>query len=67
MCLFVNLYTVLVRIAPLGNIPMLYINYLTMYKVHMHAGAIRKLLYGFAYVGEIIHSLYCLHAYCVKS
>ena len=25
-----------------------------MYKVHMHAGAIRKLLYGCAYVREII-------------
>ena len=28
-----------------------------MYTVHMHAGAIRKLLYGFAYAQEIIHSL----------
>ena len=25
---------------------MFYIKYLTMYKVHMHAGAISKLLYG---------------------
>ena len=25
---------------------MFYIKYLTMHKVHMHAGAIRKLLYG---------------------
>ena len=33
------------------------IKYLTMYKVHMPAGAIRKLLYGCAYVREIIHSL----------
>ena len=36
---------------------MFYIKYLIMYKVHMHAGAIRKLLYGCAYVLEIIHSL----------
>ena len=28
--------------------------YIAMYKVHMHAGAIRKLLYGCAYVREII-------------
>ena len=28
-------------IAPLSDIPMLYIEHLTMYKVHMHAGAIR--------------------------
>ena len=31
---------------------MLYIKYLTMHKVHMHAGAIRQLLYGFVYVRE---------------
>ena len=38
---------------------MFHIRYLTMYKVHnaMHAGAIRKLLYGFAHVRGIIHSL----------
>ena len=36
---------------------MFYITYLTMHKVHMHAGAIRQLLYGCAYVQEIIHSL----------
>ena len=36
---------------------MFFINYLTMYKVHMHAGAIIKLLYGCAYVREINHSL----------
>ena len=28
-----------------------------MHKVHMHAGAIRQLLYGCVYVREIIHSL----------
>ena len=28
-----------------------------MYKVHMHAGAIKQLLYGCAYAREIIHSL----------
>ena len=33
---------------------MFYIKHLTMYKVHMHAGAIRKLLYGCVYVREII-------------
>ena len=36
---------------------MFYIKYLTMHKVHMHANAIRQLLYGCAYVQEIIHSL----------
>ena len=33
------------------------IKYLTMHKVHMHAGAIRQLLYGCAYVRDIIHEL----------
>ena len=28
-----------------------------MHKVHMHAGAIRQLLYGCAYARAIIHSL----------
>ena len=28
--------------APLSDIPMFYIKYLTMHKVHMHAGAIRQ-------------------------
>ena len=36
---------------------MFYVKYLTMYKVHMHAGDIIKLLYGCAYVREIIHLL----------
>ena len=36
---------------------MLCVKYLTMHKAHMHAGAIRQLLYGCAYVREIIHSL----------
>ena len=31
---------------------MFYIKYLTMYKMHMHAGAIRQLLCGCAYVQE---------------
>ena len=44
-------------IVPLTDISMLYIKYLTMYKVHMHAGAIRKLVYGCTCVREIIHSL----------
>ena len=44
-------------IAHLSDIPMVYIKYPTMHKVHMHAGAIRQLLYGCTYVREIIHSL----------
>ena len=44
-------------IAPLSDIPIFYIKYLTMHKLHKHAGAIRQLLYGCAYVREIIHSL----------
>ena len=36
---------------------MFYIKYLTMHKVHMHAGAIRQLLYDCVYVQEIIYSL----------
>ena len=44
-------------IEPLSDMPMFYIKYLTMHKVHMHAGALRQLLYGRAYVREIIHSL----------
>ena len=34
--------------ATLSDIPMFYIKYLTMHKMHMHAGAIRQLLYGCA-------------------
>ena len=44
-------------IAPLRDIPMFYIKYLTMHKVHMHAGAIRQLEHGCAHLREIIHSL----------
>ena len=44
-------------IAPLSDIPKFYIKHLTMHKVHMHAGAIRQLLYCCVYVREIIHSL----------
>ena len=36
---------------------MFYIKYLTIDEVHMHAGALRQLLYGCAYVRGIIHSL----------
>ena len=43
--------------APLSDIPMFYTKYLTMCKVHIHAGTIRKLLYGCAYVWAIIHEL----------
>ena len=31
---------------------MFYIKYLTLHEVHMHAGAIRQLLYGCAYIRE---------------
>ena len=44
-------------IALLSDIRMSYTRYLTMHKVHMHACAIRKLLYGCAHVREILHSL----------
>ena len=36
---------------------MFYIKYLTVYKVHMHVGAKKKLLYVCVYVLEIINSL----------
>ena len=36
--------------ATLSEIQMFYIKYLTMYKVRMHADAIRKLLYDCAHV-----------------
>ena len=49
--------SVYIIIEPLSDIPMFYIKYLTMHKVHMHAVSIRQLLYGCAYVREIIHSL----------
>ena len=32
---------------------MFYIKYLTLHEVHMHAGAIRQLLYGCAYIRDI--------------
>ena len=41
----------------MSDIPIFYIKSLSMYKVHMHAGAMRQLLYGCAYVRETIHSL----------
>ena len=44
-------------IAPLSDTRMFSIRYLTIHKVHMHAGAIRKLLYDSAHVREIIHLL----------
>ena len=44
-------------IAPLSDIPIIYIKYLTMHKVRKHAGAIRQLVYGCVYAREIIHSL----------
>ena len=36
----------LFHIAPLIDIPMFNIKYLAMHKVHVHAGAIRKLMCG---------------------
>ena len=36
---------------------MFYIKCITMHKVHMHAGAIRQLSYGYVYEREISHSL----------
>ena len=41
-------------ISPLSDIRMLYIKYLTMYKAHMHASAIRKLFYGCAKARDTI-------------
>ena len=49
--------TIISIIASLSDIPKFHIKYLTMYKLHMHSGTIRKLLYGCAYGREIIHSL----------
>ena len=48
-------HEILLLIAPLSDIPMFYIEYLTIHKVQMHAGAIRQLLYGCACVREIIY------------
>ena len=50
-CVFTTL------LAHLSDIRMFYSRYLTMHKVHMYAGATRQLLYGCAYVREIIYSL----------
>ena len=36
---------------------MFYIKYPTTHKVHMHAGAIRTSVYGYAYIRKIIHPL----------
>ena len=44
-------------IAPLSDIPMHYTKDLTLYRVHIRAGAIKKLMYGCAFVREIIHEL----------
>ena len=41
---------ILLFIAHLSYIPMYDTNNLTMHKVHMYAGAIRKLLYGCYYI-----------------
>ena len=54
---FATFKEILELIAHLCDIPMFYIKYITMQKVHTHAGAIRQLLYVCAYVREIIHSL----------
>ena len=55
--IFNTFYAAYFRIAPLSDIRMFYIRYLTMHKVHIHAGAINQLVYGCAHVREIIHSL----------
>ena len=44
-------------IAPLSDIRIFYIRYLKMLIMHLHASAIRQLLYGSAHVRKIIHSL----------
>ena len=44
-------------IAPLSDILMFYIKYLSMYIVCIYAGAIKKILYGCVSVWEIILSL----------
>ena len=44
-------------VAPLSDIPMFYIKYLTMQRVHVHAGAIRQLLHVAVRIREIIYSL----------
>ena len=38
----------------MSDILMFYIKFLTIHKVNIHAGAIRQLMYGCAYVREII-------------
>ena len=43
-------------IAPWGDVQSFYIKYRTACEMHMHAGAVIKLMYGFVYVREIIHS-----------
>ena len=44
-------------IAPFIDVPMLKLKYLAMHRVHVHAGAISKLVYGFASIRAITHSL----------
>ena len=44
--LWTELGTLCILIAPLCYIPAVYTKYFAMYKVHMHAGATRRLLYG---------------------
>ena len=60
-CGMAKKHEILHRFVPqlfLFNFNMFYcIKYHTMYKVHMYAGALRKLLYDWAYIWEIIHSL----------
>ena len=45
-------YEILVLIATLSDIPIFYIKYLIMHKVHMHAGAIRQFLWLFVCTGD---------------
>ena len=54
-------------IAPFIDIPMFNIKYLSMHKEQMHAGALSKLLYGFASVWVIIHLLKLMDYLPVKT
>ena len=57
LTIFNRVFILKVFIALLSNFPTFYIKHFTMHKEHTRAGAIRQLLYGCAYVREIIHWL----------
>ena len=55
-CYFKLFHVTLIKLSvSLCDIPMFLIKYLTMHKVHKHAGVIRQLLYGCVYIRKIIH------------